>query len=123
MNAEQDETDDSIFKSTNTAPPLAPPAPNLAPAAKWENLSAEICATINREPGDRVKCTWISGDHYRCNWWAPENTRGFDNPAMTGLTVTTHRVRKSEFLKVTKSRDGLVIQNRSVRPSAGHRIF
>jgi hypothetical protein len=95
--------------------PAPAPAPDVDP--KWANLSAEIAATIDREPGDRVRCTWISGNSYRCNWWAPGSKMDYDNPSMSGLTVTTHRVRKSEFLSVTKVGDGLVIRNRGARRS------
>ena len=85
------------------------------PAAKSVNadLTAEIAATIDREPGDRVRVTHIGGDSYRCNWWAPGNVDKFDNPGMYGLTVTTHVVRKSQFLTVTKSGERLVIRNHS----------
>ena len=77
------------------------------------DLSAEIAATIAREPGDRVRCTWISGANYRCNWWAPGSTKAYDNPGMFGLIVTTHQVRKSQFLSVTKVDDHLIIRDRS----------
>jgi hypothetical protein len=100
--------DTTDFADGQTAPPAAKVA---APAAV--DLSAEIAATIEREPGDRVRCTWISGSSYRCNWWAPSNTSAYDNPGMFGLTVTTHLVRKSQFLTVTKSGERLVIRDRS----------
>src|SRR4051812_6419712 len=53
-------------------------APKTAAAPVVADLSAEIAATIDREPGDRVKCTWVSGNNYRCNWWAPGNVKGYD---------------------------------------------
>jgi hypothetical protein len=77
------------------------------------DLSAEIAATIDRDPGDRVRVTHIGGDSYRCNWWAPGNTASFDNPSMYGLTVTTHVVRKSQFLTVVKVNDRLDIRKHS----------
>jgi hypothetical protein len=73
------------------------------------DLSERIVAEITRLPADRVTCRRISGNNYRCNWWAPQSGRGYDNPSMEGLTVTTHRVRKSQFLRVTTSFKGLVI--------------
>ena len=91
-------------------------AAKTAPVPTVADLSAEIAATIDRDPGDRVKCTWVSGNNYRCNWWAPGNIKGYDNPSMYGLTVTTHQVRKSQFLSVTKVGDRLVIRDRS-RPA------
>ena len=86
---------------------------SAAPKAPGSDLSAEIAATIERDPGDRVRVTRIGGDSYRCNWWAPGNTAKFDNPGMYGLTVTTHVVRKSQFLSVSKVGDRLVIRQHS----------
>ncbi len=86
-------------------------APTGRQAGKPEDLSAEIAATVERRPGDVVKCTKVGGDRYRCNWWAAEATAGYDNPGMGGLLVTTHRVRQSQFLHVTRSKSGgLVIR-------------
>jgi hypothetical protein len=77
------------------------------------DLSAEIAATIDRDPGDRVRVTHIGGDSYRCNWWAPGDTAAYDNPTMYGLVVTTHVVRKSQFLSVSKVGDRLLIRHPS----------
>ena len=74
-----------------------------------EDLSAEICNSVEKLPGDFVKCTLVCNDNYRCNWWASQSTTGYDNPGMSGLLVTTHRVRQSRFLHVTKNASGLVI--------------
>jgi hypothetical protein len=88
---------------------LSPASKAAAPAVRPEDLSAEILKTVERAPGDRVTCRHIVGDHYRCNWWGQQNTDAYDNPAMLGLMVTTHRVRKSAFLKVTRTPEGLSI--------------
>jgi hypothetical protein len=101
MEAEQEE----LRPSPTTA---SLPAANAAPVAT--DLSAEIAAAIEREPGDRVRVTWISGCNYRCNWWAPGSAAKYDNPTMPGLLITTHRVRKSRFLSVTKVGGGLLIK-------------
>lgn len=74
--------------------------------ARAHDLSAEIVQAVDRRPGDVVRCTKVVGNMYRCNWWAPENTSGYDNPAMGGLLVTTHRVRQSHFLRATRAADG-----------------
>jgi hypothetical protein len=79
-------------------------------ASAIEDLSAEIVRTIARVPGDQVTCRHISGDHYRCNWWQQQNPADYDNPGMTGLLVTTSRIRKSKFLKVKKTGQGLSIE-------------
>lgn len=78
-----------------------------AKPAQSTDLSSEIIQTIEKRPADRVTCRWISGNNYRCNWWAPSAALGYDNPGMAGLMVTTHRVRKSHFLTVTKTAQGL----------------
>ena len=86
-------------------------APAAFDKAVQDDLSSEIAAHVERQPGDAVKCRRIDGDSYRCNWWAAHSTDGYDNPGMFGLLVTTHRVRKSQFLRVTRSPTrGLVIQ-------------
>ena len=74
-----------------------------------EDLSAEIARTVTKMPSESVTCRRITRDHYRCNWWAPENTLGYDNPRMTGLLVTTNRVAKSRFLRATRIAGGLEI--------------
>ena len=101
MEAEQQELGSSPAKASL-------PAATVAPAAT--DLSAEIAAAIEREPGDRVRVTWISGTNYRCNWWAPGSAAQYDNPSMPGLLITTHRVRKSRFLSVTKVGGRLLIK-------------
>jgi hypothetical protein len=85
----------------------------VEPEASAGDLSAEVAAAVEREPGDRVRVTWIHGANYRCNWWAPADKAQFDNPGMYGLILTTHRVRQSRFLTVRKTRDGLLIQDRT----------
>jgi len=78
------------------------------------DLSAEIIQSISRGSNERVTCTRVSANNYRCNWWSPAPTKAFDNPAMYGLLVTTHIVTKSRFLNVTKVDRQLVINDISV---------
>jgi hypothetical protein len=94
-----------------------PPPTNPSSAPEIADLSAEIAGQVAREPLDRVACRRIYENYYRCNWWAPADGSGYDNPAMGGLTVTTHRVRKSEFLRVTRGRNGLNIRVASNTPA------
>jgi hypothetical protein len=96
-------------------PPFA--AAKVAVKSGNADLSAEIAAKVDREPGDRVRVTWIGANNYRCNWWAPGNASNYDNPKMYGLVVTTHIVRKSRFLTVTKVDDGLVIRDHAATSS------
>ena len=75
-----------------------------------DDLSQEIQRTMKKEPGEFVRCTRVGANNYRCNWWGIEATGSYDNPMMGGLLVTTHRVRQSQFLSVTKSGEQLVIR-------------
>jgi hypothetical protein len=85
--------------------------------AEHDDLSSEIVTHVERQVGDVVKCRRIDGDSYRCNWWAAHATGGYDNPGMYGLLVTTHRVRKSQFLRVTRCPTrGLLVEVVGDRP-------
>lgn len=75
-----------------------------------QDLSARVAAVVERMPGDTVRCTRVGEDRYRCNWWSAQATGGYDNPSMHGLMVTTHRVRKSLFLRVTQTSAGLTVR-------------
>jgi hypothetical protein len=90
-----------------TAKAVAKTFATAAPAT--EDLAAQIASQVERLPADRVSCRRISESYYRRNWWARGDPSHYDNPKMGGLTVTTHRVRRSAFLRVVKSRDGLAI--------------
>ena len=74
------------------------------------DLSARVAAAVERQPGDTVRCTRVGEDRYRCNWWAAQSTGTYDNPGMNGLLVTTHRVRKSLFLRATQTPAGLTLR-------------
>ena len=95
--------------------PSIPQVPSAVKPPPSADLSSEIIQAIEKRPADRVTCRWISGDHYRCNWWAPMGMGNYDNPGMAGLMVTTHRVRQSRFLTVTKTAQGLVIIDSKAR--------
>jgi len=82
------------------------PGPAAAPP---EDLSAEVARAVERQPGEVVRCTRVGDSNYRCNWWAASATDGYDNPGMSGLVVTTHRVRRSHFLHAAKVDGRLVI--------------
>jgi hypothetical protein len=86
-----------------------PPVTEVTPKATAD-LSPEIIRQVEKQRYDRVTCRRVGGDGYRCNWWAPGDTAAYDNPAMAALTVTTHRVRRSRFLYVTRTAKGLLIQ-------------
>ncbi|MDB5174268.1 MAG: hypothetical protein JWN51_3041 [Phycisphaerales bacterium] len=86
-------------------------------AAVAEDYSEEIIRFVKKRPEDRVTCKHVSGNNYRCNWWAPASGLKYDNPQMTGLTVTTHVVRLSRFLTVTKNAEGLVVNDWTPTPT------
>ncbi len=69
---------------------------------KDEDLSEQIAKSVAREPREQVTCRRVAPNHYRCNWWAAQNTSNFDNPAMSGMLVTTSRISRSRFLRVVK---------------------
>jgi hypothetical protein len=81
------------------------------PAAASQDFSEEIVRFVEKRPEDRVTCKHVSGNNYRCNWWSPASDKRYDNPLMVGLLVTTHVVRLSRFLTVTKSATGLVVND------------
>ena len=89
---------------------VEPPAAFKTPSESVVDLSIAIAKQVEKRPTDRVTVRLIHGNNYRCNWWAPGDTRDYDNPAMFGLTVTTHHVRKSQFLRVTQTSKGLSIE-------------
>lgn len=101
-----------------TAPEKQKPTAAPRPPAPLD-LSAEIAQAVERRVGDQVKCTRITADTYRCNWWSAFSNEGYDNPGMSGLLVTTHRVRKSSFLHVTKASGKLVISEKSAVRAGG----
>ena len=75
-----------------------------------QDLSAEIVDAVRKSPGERVTCRRVFDNKYRCNWWSAGGTSKYDNPEMTGQLVTTHRVSRSEMLRVVKTPAGLVIE-------------
>jgi len=93
-------------RSASEASVSEAPASSAVAAKATGDLSAQIAGTVDRLRGDVVRCTHVGGDRYRCNWWAPAAAAGYSDPVMPGLLVTTHRVRQSQFLRVTKTSAG-----------------
>jgi|SRR5688500_18728056 hypothetical protein len=89
---------------------VQPPTTFVTPPEPIVDLSSAIAKQVEKRPSDRVTVRLIHGRNYRVNWWAPGDTRDYDNPAMFGPTVTTHHVRKSQFLRVTQTAKGLSIE-------------
>jgi hypothetical protein len=98
----------------NVAAPQTPRAPAAVPVA--QDYSEEIVRSLQKRPEDRVTCKRVSGNNYRCNWWSPASDQKYDNPLMTGLMVTTHVVRLSRFVTVTKTSAGLIVNDWAPTP-------
>ena|SRR5438045_9578335 len=93
------------------------PQPKPAQPPEAADLSDEIAKTVEKRPDDRVTCRRIYGNSYRCNWWSASDSAKYDNPQMSGNLVTTHTIRKSRFLNVTRGATGLVITEPTVTAS------
>lgn len=109
---EQQSSPDDEKRTQREFPAASKPAgPTFAePEQTVADLSPEIVKALPKSARERVTCRRITGNHYRCNWWSPSDTSDYDNPMMRGLTVTTHRVSKSQVLHVTKSSGELCIK-------------
>jgi len=75
-----------------------------------EDLSKDLARTLARDPMEQITCRRVGDHHYRCNWWTPQTTAGYDNPSMLGSLVTTSRISKSQFIHATKSGGKLTIK-------------
>lgn len=79
------------------------------------DLSAEIAQTVQRQPGDRVRCRRVFKNTYRCNWHAPERSHAGDRAARF---LETYRIRDSKFLRASRVDGALVIEDITVRASS-----
>lgn len=85
--------------------------PTTAPRrTESADLSAEIMRTIERQPGERVRCRRVYGDNYRCNWHALDRS---DDPGRE-LAIDTYTIRQSKFLRVTQTANGLQIEDLTI---------
>ena len=75
-----------------------------------EDLAPQIARSIAKKAGEQVTCRRVTRHHYRCNWWAMENTSAYDNPGMNGLMVTTSRICQSQFIHAEKVGGSLKIR-------------
>ena len=73
------------------------------PAPATEDLSRAIERSVEKQPDEQVRSVRLFDNFYRCNWWVQDKT---PHP----FWLTTGKIRKSSFLKVTKAGDGLVIE-------------
>src|SRR6476661_2894554 len=97
LDDEQDGQHEPVIPAGRESRSVPENGPTFAAAQPGvQDLSKEIVQTVAKAVGQRVVCRRISGNFYRCNWWAPQDTGGYDNPQMQGMMVTTHRVVRSE---------------------------
>jgi hypothetical protein len=86
--------------------------PDVTPKASPDaDLSAEIIANVETHAGETVRCVRVYGDHYRCNWWGNEELVTKGKASASAFEAAEQRVRRSRFLKVRKTPDGLQIQD------------
>lgn len=76
-----------------------------APVA--EDLSEAIKQAVEKKPDEEVRIVRVFGDRYRCNWWVQ------DPAPETMLALSTGKIRRSRFLRATKTGDTLVIEDLS----------
>ena len=74
-------------------------APNTS-----DDLSKEIEHSVDRQPDEQVKSVRLFDDFYRCNWWVEDKT---PHP----FWISTGKIRKSSFLRATKTSTGLLIED------------
>ena len=98
-------TDDVLVADKTRPEPETKPAPGA-------DLSAEIATFLVREKGEHVKVRRVYGDHYRCNWLAPDDRSGNRGGSMA---LETFRVRDSKFLRVRKTAQGLQVEDVTAR--------
>jgi hypothetical protein len=77
-------------------------------SASAVDLSEKINVAVDRAMGETVRCVRVFGDNYRCNWWARDAAPAGKRSG-PDLEVTCMRVRRSSFLKVTQTAEGLMI--------------
>jgi hypothetical protein len=83
---------------------------NAGGGAASEDLAKDLARTLARAPLEQVTCRRVGDHHYRCNWWTPQETVGYDNPSMLGSLVTTSRISKSQFLHATRVAGKLTVK-------------
>lgn len=77
------------------------------PRPAGEDLSAELQRSVERRADERVRAVRVFGDCYRCNWWVRD-----EGPHPFWLATGT--IRRSRFLRATRTADGLVVEDITV---------
>jgi hypothetical protein len=82
----------------------------IPPTPKAEDLSKEIENAMERRPHEQIRVVRVFENCYRCNWWAPDKS-----PQSFWLGSGT--IRKSQFIKATKTNDRLLITDATIVPA------
>ena len=85
---------------------MTTPRPANAPQPT-EDLSRQIEQAIDQLPDEEVRAVRLFGDCYRCNWWV-------EDKKATPYWIVTGTIRRSRFLRASKTAAGLMIDNRLV---------
>ena len=86
------------------------------------DLSAEIARSVEKQPGERVKCTRVYGDNYRVNWVAPDDRVTRTDRAVASSArdryygdgakaLQTFYVRRSKFVRATMHMGKLTVED------------
>jgi len=89
-----------LTNQKQAVPPRSPPA----------DLSREMEGSMERQPDERIRVVRVFDDRYRCNWWVEDKT---PHP----FWLSTGRIRKSTFVRATRTKDGLLIEPVSQSPA------
>jgi hypothetical protein len=76
--------------------------PAVPPKPVEEDLSREIAQTMERKSDERMKVVRVFDNFYRCNWWVQDK-------APHAFWLATGTIRKSRFLRATRTSEGLRI--------------
>jgi len=87
-------------KTAHEAP--TPPPPQ-------EDFARAIEQTVEKQPGERVKCVRVFENLYRCNWWLKGDEAAWG-------TLTAGKIIKSKFLRATMTGEVLVLDDLSKKP-------
>ena len=97
-------------------------SPKPSTKSQSPDLSVEIARSVEKQPGERVKCTRIYGDNYRVNWVAPDTRVTKTDRAVASAAqdryygegakaLQTFYIRQSKFVRATKQLGKLTIED------------
>jgi len=110
------------METETESPLLEGTIPQPSTKGNAPDLSAEIAKSLEKLPGERIKCTRVYGDSYRVNWIAPDTradktSRAVATPARDrfysrdAAALQTYFIRQSKFIRATRSYGKLLIED------------